>query len=44
MEKFTTMTANAAPLPLVNIDTDMNHSKTVFENDQKDWFGNRIIS
>ncbi len=23
MEKFTTMTANAAPLPLVNIDTDM---------------------
>ena len=34
MDKFETLTGIAAPMPLVNIDTDMNHSQTVPEDDQ----------
>ena len=34
MEKFEKLTAIAAPMPLINIDTDMIIPKTIFENHQ----------
>ena len=38
MEKFEKLSGVAAPMPLVNIDTDMIIPKVFFEDDQTVWF------
>ena len=38
MEKFEKLSGVAAPMPLVNIDTDMIIPKVFFEVDQTVWF------
>ena len=44
MEKFTALTANAAPLPLVNIDTDMIIPKQFLKTIKRTGLGYSTIS
>ncbi len=43
MEKFTTLTAVAAPLPLVNVDTDMIIPKQFLKTIQRSGLGNALF-
>ena len=43
MEKFTVLTSVAAPLPLINIDTDMIIPKQFLKTIVRTWLGRRLF-